>query len=121
LRLASSDATVVLGCAGLSVLRRSVVLAPWSAIASVATYSPGAGRAIWRHVIAGRGPAELQHKLIDADHSIVHDSYDADAGGGRLWRHGRFAEILPRRGHYVIGVDSSPDMLAHARPAAAMD
>ena len=28
---------------------------------------------------------------------------------------GRFAEFLARRGHQVIGVDSSPDMLAHAR------
>lgn len=28
---------------------------------------------------------------------------------------GRFAEFLARRGHYVIGVDSSPDMLAYAR------
>lgn len=28
---------------------------------------------------------------------------------------GRFAEFLARRGHHVIGVDSSPDMLAHAR------
>jgi len=34
---------------------------------------------------------------------------------------GRFAEFLAQRGHQVIGVDSSPDMLAHARrrvPAA---
>src|SRR3984957_12029752 len=28
---------------------------------------------------------------------------------------GRFAGVLARRGHQVIGVDSSPDMLAHAR------
>ncbi len=28
---------------------------------------------------------------------------------------GRFAEFLARHGHRVIGVDSSPDMLAHAR------
>jgi ubiquinone/menaquinone biosynthesis C-methylase UbiE len=28
---------------------------------------------------------------------------------------GRFAEFLARRGHRVIGVDSSPDMLAYAR------
>ncbi len=28
---------------------------------------------------------------------------------------GRFAEFLARRGHKVIGVDSSPDMLAYAR------
>ena len=28
---------------------------------------------------------------------------------------GRFAEFLAKRGHQVIGADSSPDMLAHAR------
>jgi ubiquinone/menaquinone biosynthesis C-methylase UbiE len=28
---------------------------------------------------------------------------------------GRFAEFLADRGHQVIGTDSSPDMLAHAR------
>ena len=28
---------------------------------------------------------------------------------------GRFAEFLARRGHHVIGTDTSPDMLAHAR------
>ena len=65
-------------------------------------------------------------------------SYDADAGGGLFALDepvvaeylsgrepgvaldaacgtGRFAEFLARRGHQVIGVDSSPDMLAHAR------
>jgi SAM-dependent methyltransferase len=64
--------------------------------------------------------------------------YDADAGGGLFavdepvvaeclsgrapgvaldaaCGTGRFAEFLARRGHRVIGVDSSPDMLAHAR------
>ena len=65
-------------------------------------------------------------------------SYDADAGGGLFavdepvvaeylsgrepgmaldaaCGTGRFADFLARRGHQVIGVDSSPDMLAHAR------
>lgn len=28
---------------------------------------------------------------------------------------GRFADFLAKRGHRVIGVDSSPDMLAYAR------
>jgi ubiquinone/menaquinone biosynthesis C-methylase UbiE len=65
-------------------------------------------------------------------------SYDAEAGGGLFaidepvvaeclsgrepgaaldaaCGTGRFAEFLARRGHQVIGVDSSPDMLAHAR------
>jgi SAM-dependent methyltransferase len=30
---------------------------------------------------------------------------------------GRFAEFLARQGQQVIGVDSSPDMLSHARRA----
>ena len=65
-------------------------------------------------------------------------SYDAGAGGGLFASDepvvaeylagpepgvaldaacgtGRFAEFLARSGHRVIGVDSSPDMLAHAR------
>ena len=64
--------------------------------------------------------------------------YDAEAGGGLFTADeplvaqylsgrepgvaldaacgtGRFAEFLAGRGHRVIGVDSSPDMLAHAR------
>src|SRR5215467_2863702 len=64
--------------------------------------------------------------------------YDADAGGGLFATDepvvaeylagrdsgvaldaacgtGRFAEFLARRGHRVIGVESSPDMLAYAR------
>jgi SAM-dependent methyltransferase len=65
-------------------------------------------------------------------------TYDAEAGGGLFAADepivagylagrepgvaldaacgtGRFAEFLAKRGHRVIGVDSSPDMLAHAR------
>ena len=65
-------------------------------------------------------------------------SYDAEAGGGLFATDepvvaeylsgrepgvaldaacgtGRFAEFLAQRGYQVIGVDSSPDMLAHAR------
>jgi ubiquinone/menaquinone biosynthesis C-methylase UbiE len=65
-------------------------------------------------------------------------SYDAEAGGGLFavdepvaaeylngrepgvaldaaCGTGRFAEFLAMRGHQVIGVDSSPDMLSHAR------
>jgi SAM-dependent methyltransferase len=65
-------------------------------------------------------------------------SYDAEAGGGLFAADepvvaeclsdrepgvaldaacgtGRFAEFLATHGHQVIGVDSSPDMLAHAR------
>jgi len=56
--------------------------------------------------------------LFAADEPIVADCLGAreprlalDAACGT----GRFAEFLARRGHRVIGVDSSPDMLAHAR------
>lgn len=68
----------------------------------------------------------------------VSAGYDAEAGGGLFATDepivaeylagrepgvaldaacgtGRFAEFLARRGHRVIGVDGSPDMLAHAR------
>lgn len=68
----------------------------------------------------------------------VSAGYDAEAGGGLFATDepivaeylagrapgvaldaacgtGRFAEFLAQRGHRVIGVDSSPDMLAHAR------
>src|SRR5271155_4931917 len=68
----------------------------------------------------------------------VSAGYDADAGGGLFATDepvvaeylagrepgvaldaacgtGRFAEFLARRGHRVIGVDSSPDMLDYAR------
>jgi ubiquinone/menaquinone biosynthesis C-methylase UbiE len=68
----------------------------------------------------------------------VSSGYDAEAGGGLFATDepivaeyladrkpgvaldaacgtGRFAEFLAARGHRVIGVDSSPDMLAHAR------
>jgi SAM-dependent methyltransferase len=66
------------------------------------------------------------------------DGYDAEAGGGLFATDeplvaeylagrppgvaldaacgtGRYAEFLASQGHQVIGVDSSPDMLAHAR------
>jgi SAM-dependent methyltransferase len=68
----------------------------------------------------------------------VSAGYDAEAGGGLFAADepavaeylagrepgvaldaacgtGRFAEFLAERGHRVIGIDSSPDMLAHAR------
>jgi len=68
----------------------------------------------------------------------VSAGYDGEAGGGLLATDepvgaeylsgrepgvaldaacgtGRFAEFLASRGHLVMGVDSSPDMLAHAR------
>src|SRR5579859_5838240 len=72
----------------------------------------------------------------------VSAGYDADAGGGLFATDepvvaeylagrepgvaldaacgtGRFAEFLAGRGHRVIGVDSSPDMLAYARRRVA--
>jgi SAM-dependent methyltransferase len=62
--------------------------------------------------------AEAGGGLFAADEPIVAEylsdrepgvALDAACGTGR------FAEFLSRRGHRVIGVDSSPDMLAHAR------
>jgi ubiquinone/menaquinone biosynthesis C-methylase UbiE len=86
-----------------------------------------------------RGRAMLAEQVSTATAYEQHSaSYDAHAGGGLFTVDepvvaeylsgrkpgvaldaacgtGRFAEFLARRGHQVIGVDSSPDMLAHAR------
>ncbi len=84
-----------------------------------------------RAVVAGSVSTVTAYKQQSA-------SYDAEAGGGLFavdepvvagylssrqpgvaldaaCGTGRFCEFLARRGHQVIGVDSSPDMLAHAR------
>jgi SAM-dependent methyltransferase len=84
-----------------------------------------------RGVLAGRVSTITAYEQQSA-------SYDAQAGGGLFATDepvvaeflggrepgvavdaacgtGRFAEFLARRGHRVIGVDSSPDMLARAR------
>jgi SAM-dependent methyltransferase len=84
-----------------------------------------------RGVVAERVSTVLAYKQQAA-------GYDAEAGGGLFATDepivadylsgrepgvaldaacgtGRFAEFLSRRGHRVIGVDSSPDMLAYAR------
>jgi SAM-dependent methyltransferase len=84
-----------------------------------------------RGVFAERVSTVLVYELQSA-------GYDAEAGGGLFAADepvvaeylsgrepgvaldaacgtGRFAEFLARRGHRVIGVDSSPDMLAYAR------
>ena len=56
--------------------------------------------------------------LFAADEPVVAGYLDSRAPGVALdaaCGTGRFAEFLARRGHQVIGVDSSPDMLAHAR------
>lgn len=89
--------------------------------------------------------AELRDRGVSAEwatspvaYSYRADGYDREAGGGLFaidepvvaeylgerapgvaldaaCGTGRFAEILFRRGHQVVGVDSSPDMLAFAR------
>lgn len=84
-----------------------------------------------RGVLAERVSTELVYQQQAA-------GYDAEAGGGLFaidepvvaaylagrepgvaldaaCGTGRFAEFLATRGHRVIGVDSSPDMLAYAR------
>jgi ubiquinone/menaquinone biosynthesis C-methylase UbiE len=84
-----------------------------------------------RGVLVERVSTALVYQQLSA-------GYDAEAGGGLFATDepivaeylsdrtpgvaldaacgtGRFAEFLARRGHRVIGVDSSPDMLAYAR------
>lgn len=62
--------------------------------------------------------------LFGFEEAFVHDIIDALPAGTALdaaCGTGRHSEYLARRGHRVIGVDSSPDMLARARervPAA---
>lgn len=56
--------------------------------------------------------------LFEIDEPLVAEYLDGREPGVALdaaCGTGRFAEFLLRRGHRVIGVDSSPDMLAHAR------
>jgi ubiquinone/menaquinone biosynthesis C-methylase UbiE len=56
--------------------------------------------------------------LFAADEPIVAEFLDGREPGVALdaaCGTGRFAEFLAQRGHQVIGTDSSPDMLAHAR------
>jgi ubiquinone/menaquinone biosynthesis C-methylase UbiE len=87
-----------------------------------------------RGVLVEQASAATVYERISA-------GYDADAGGGLFATDepvvaeylasrepgvaldaacgtGRFAEFLARRGHRVIGVDSSPDMLSYARQRA---
>jgi ubiquinone/menaquinone biosynthesis C-methylase UbiE len=72
---------------------------------------------VYEQVSAGYD-AEAGGGLFATDEPVVADylvgrepgvALDAACGTGR------FTEFLSRRGHRVIGVDSSPDMLAHAR------
>jgi ubiquinone/menaquinone biosynthesis C-methylase UbiE len=62
--------------------------------------------------------AEAAGGLFTVDEPVVAECLAGRAPGVALdaaCGTGRFAEFLARRGHQVIGVDSSPDMLAHAR------
>jgi SAM-dependent methyltransferase len=66
---------------------------------------------------AGGYDAEAAGGLFTADEPVVAECLAGRAPGLALdaaCGTGRFAEFLARRGHQVIGVDSSPAMLAHA-------
>ncbi|MEJ3746558.1 class I SAM-dependent methyltransferase [Actinomycetes bacterium KLBMP 9797] len=61
---------------------------------------------------------EPRNGLFDLDEPILHEILDKLPAGVALdaaCGTGRFAEHLASRGHQVIGVDSSPDMLARAQ------
>ena len=62
--------------------------------------------------------AEAGGGLFAADEPVVAECLSGRPAGTALdaaCGTGRFAELLSRQGHQVIGVDSSPDMLAYAR------
>lgn len=59
-----------------------------------------------------------RNSLFDCDEPVMHQIIDALPAGDALdaaCGTGRYAEYLAGRGHRVIGVDSSPDMLERAR------
>lgn len=61
---------------------------------------------------------DRDNALFDFDEPVVHEILDALPAGTALdaaCGTGRYAEHLIAQGHRVIGVDRSPDMLAHAR------
>jgi len=61
---------------------------------------------------------EPRNSLFDADEPVMHPIIDAFEPGDALdaaCGTGRYAEHLAGRGHRVVGVDSSPEMLARAR------
>jgi SAM-dependent methyltransferase len=61
---------------------------------------------------------EPRNSLFDADEPVMHQIIDALPSGDALdaaCGTGRYAEYLAGRGHRVVGVDSSPDMLDRAR------
>jgi SAM-dependent methyltransferase len=67
---------------------------------------------------------EPRNTIFDFDEPVVYEILDAFPRGSALdaaCGTGRFAHYLAARGHQVVGVDSSPEMLARARervPAA---
>jgi SAM-dependent methyltransferase len=72
---------------------------------------------VYEQVSAGYD-AEAGGGLFAADEPVVAEYLASREPGVALdaaCGTGRFAEFLARRGHLVIGVDSSPDMLARAR------
>jgi ubiquinone/menaquinone biosynthesis C-methylase UbiE len=61
---------------------------------------------------------EGRNSLFDVDEPLMHEIIDAFEPGDALdaaCGTGRYAEYLAGRGHRVVGVDSSPEMLARAR------
>jgi SAM-dependent methyltransferase len=61
---------------------------------------------------------EPRNGLFDCDEPVMHQIIDAIPSGDALdaaCGTGRYAEYLAGRGHRVVGVDSSPDMLERAR------
>jgi SAM-dependent methyltransferase len=61
---------------------------------------------------------EPRNGLFDFDEPIMHEILDALPAGNALdaaCGTGRYAAYLAARGHQVVGVDSSPDMLDRAR------
>ncbi|MBO0867042.1 MAG: class I SAM-dependent methyltransferase [Micromonosporaceae bacterium] len=61
---------------------------------------------------------EPRNSLFDSDEPVMHQILDALPAGDALdaaCGTGRYAEYLAGRGHRVVGVDSSPEMLDRAR------
>jgi SAM-dependent methyltransferase len=61
---------------------------------------------------------EPRNGLFDVDEPVMHEILDGLPAGNALdaaCGTGRYAEYLAARGHQVMGVDSSPDMLDRAR------
>jgi SAM-dependent methyltransferase len=61
---------------------------------------------------------EPRNSLFDLDEPVMHEILDALPSGNALdaaCGTGRYSEYLVARGHQVVGVDSSPEMLGQAR------